>query len=102
MYVVFTKEELIYALMPVFDLVWNQDPESVPFRIPVDPKALGIPVSYNYYCILLQNFEVIFFQDYFDVIKNPIDLSTIKMKLEDGEYKTAWEVRTYIHSYICT
>lgn len=42
---VFTKEELILALMPVFELVWNQDPESFPFRQPVDPKALGIPVS---------------------------------------------------------
>ena len=38
----------MYALMPVFDLVWNQDPESFPFRQPVDPKTLGIPVSLAY------------------------------------------------------
>lgn len=31
--------------MPVFELVWNQDPESIPFQQPVDPKVLGIPVS---------------------------------------------------------
>ena len=41
----FTKEELKIALMPVFDAVYSQDPESFPFRQPVDPKVLGIPVS---------------------------------------------------------
>ena len=45
---VFTKEELMAALMPVFVAVYNQDPESFPFRQPVDPKALGIPVSVGY------------------------------------------------------
>ncbi len=39
----------------------------VPFLEPVDPIALGIP-------------------DYPDVIKNPMDLSTISKKLERGEY----------------
>ena len=42
---VFTKDELILALRPVYNAIYNQDPESFPFRIPVDPKALGIPVS---------------------------------------------------------
>ena len=46
------------ALMPVFKVVWNQEPESFPFRQPVDPKALGIPVSMSlsgvYSC---KNFE---------------------------------------------
>ena len=41
---VFTTEELESALRPVFDAVWDQDPESYPFRQPVDPRALGIPV----------------------------------------------------------
>jgi len=40
-----------------------------PFREPVDPIALGVP-------------------DYFDVIKNPIDLGTIKTKLAKGEYES--------------
>ena len=35
------------ALLPVYELVWNQDPESFPFRQPVDPKILGIPVSFS-------------------------------------------------------
>ena len=42
---VFTTEELVAELKPVFHLVWNLDPESFPFRQPVDPKVLGIPVS---------------------------------------------------------
>ena len=41
---VFTTEEFESALRPVFDAVWDQDPESYPFRQPVDPRALGIPV----------------------------------------------------------
>lgn len=33
------------ALRPVFNAVWFQDPEAYPFHKPVDPYALGIPVS---------------------------------------------------------
>jgi len=69
---VFTVDELEDALRPVFDAVWNQDPESYPFRQPVDPRALGIP-------------------DYFNIIKEPMDLATISRRLEEGEYKTPWE-----------
>ncbi|KAK6291077.1 hypothetical protein J4Q44_G00385190 [Coregonus suidteri] len=45
--------------MPTLEALYRQDPESLPFRQPVDPQLLGIP-------------------DYFDIVKNPIDLSTIK------------------------
>ena len=41
---VFSAEELDLVLRPVLEAVWNQDPESDPFRQPVDPKSLGIPV----------------------------------------------------------
>ena len=41
-----------------------------PFLEPVDPIRLGIP-------------------DYFDVIKTPMDMSTIRKKLETGQYNTA-------------
>uniref|UniRef100_A0A1X7SMB3 Bromo domain-containing protein n=1 Tax=Amphimedon queenslandica TaxID=400682 RepID=A0A1X7SMB3_AMPQE len=58
--------------MPVFNEVIKQEPESYPFRQPVNPIDLGIP-------------------DYFDVIKNPIDLSTIRKKLESGSYSDPWQ-----------
>jgi len=41
------------------------EPEAIPFRVPVDPQALGIP-------------------DYFDIIKKPMDMASIKRKLETG------------------
>ena len=47
-------------------------PDAPPFPIPVDPVALQIP-------------------DYFDVVKEPMDLSTIKEKLNNGDYKDPWE-----------
>lgn len=43
-----------------------------PFLQPVDPVALGIP-------------------DYFDVVKHPMDLSTIRRKLDDAAYKSLSE-----------
>lgn len=43
---VFSGAELENAFRHVFDLVWSQDPESFPFRQPVDPKLLGIPVRH--------------------------------------------------------
>jgi E1A/CREB-binding protein len=48
------------------------EPESLPFRSPVDPIALGIP-------------------DYLDIIKKPMDLGTIEKKLKKGEYSDPWE-----------
>ena len=36
-------------------------------------------------------------QDYFDIITNPIDLSTIDRKLSDGSYKDGWAVRICAH-----
>uniref|UniRef100_A0A7N9AT44 histone acetyltransferase n=1 Tax=Mastacembelus armatus TaxID=205130 RepID=A0A7N9AT44_9TELE len=71
---VFKPEELRQALMPTLEALYRQDPESLPFRQPVDPILLGIPVS-----------------DYFDIVKNPIDLSTIKRKLDTGQYQEPWQ-----------
>lgn len=70
--IAFKPEELRQALMPTLEKLFRQDPESLPFRQPVDAQALGIP-------------------DYFDIVRNPIDLSTIKMKLDRGEYRDPWE-----------
>lgn len=87
--------------MPTLEALYRQDPESLPFRQPVDPMLLGIPVSifnsemaktepmqhspvwsYNSSCAP---------QDYFDIVKNPIDLSTIKRKLDTGQYQEPWQ-----------
>uniref|UniRef100_A0AAQ5ZVZ8 histone acetyltransferase n=1 Tax=Amphiprion ocellaris TaxID=80972 RepID=A0AAQ5ZVZ8_AMPOC len=73
---VFKPEELRQALMPTLEALYRQDPESLPFRQPVDPMLLGIPVSVH---------------DYFDIVKNPIDLSTIKRKLDTGQYQEPWQ-----------
>ncbi|XP_019862925.1 PREDICTED: CREB-binding protein-like isoform X2 [Amphimedon queenslandica] len=69
---IFTHDEIENALMPVFNVVIRQEPESEPFKKPVNPIDLGIP-------------------DYFDIIKNPIDLSIIRRKLEDGSYSNPWQ-----------
>lgn len=42
---VFKLDELRYALRPTLETLYRQDPESVPFRTPVDPVKLSIPVS---------------------------------------------------------
>ncbi|XP_038152690.1 histone acetyltransferase p300 isoform X2 [Cyprinodon tularosa] len=68
----FKPEELRQALMPTLESLYRQDPESLPFRMPVDPQLLGIP-------------------DYFDIVKNPMDLSTIKRKLDTGQYQDPWQ-----------
>jgi E1A/CREB-binding protein len=69
---IFSPEELRTHLLPVWEVLVRQD-ESIPFRTPVDPEQLGIP-------------------DYFDIIKNPMDLQTIKDGLDQGKYKNPWEV----------
>jgi E1A/CREB-binding protein len=64
----FSLEQLRDALLPPLEKMWAQEPESGPFRTPVDPNALGIP-------------------DYFEIIKTPMDMSSIRRKLETGVYK---------------
>ncbi|KAL6419895.1 hypothetical protein ACFW04_011072 [Cataglyphis niger] len=65
-------DELRQALMPTLEKLYRQDPESIPFRQPVDPQALGIP-------------------DYPTIVKKPMDLSTIKKKLDTEKYSDPWE-----------
>ncbi|CAL1261496.1 unnamed protein product [Larinioides sclopetarius] len=69
---IFKPDELRQALMPTLEKLYKQDPESLPFRRPVDPQLLLIP-------------------DYFDIIKRPMDLSTIKRKLDTGQYQDPWQ-----------
>lgn len=68
----FKPDELRQALMPTLERLYRQDPESLPFRMPVDPQGLGIP-------------------DYFDIVKKPMDLSTVKRKLDTGLYSDPWQ-----------
>ncbi|CAG5123248.1 unnamed protein product [Candidula unifasciata] len=69
---VFDPDELRQALMPVWEKIQKQDPESLPFQTPVDPIALQIP-------------------DYFEIVKKPMDLQTIRNNLDSGVYKDPWE-----------
>ena len=70
--VTFSPEELKKALEPPLMKLYNQEPEAIPFRVPVDPNALGIP-------------------DYFEIIKKPMDMASIKRKLDTGGYTDPWE-----------
>ncbi|XP_036422021.1 histone acetyltransferase p300 isoform X2 [Colossoma macropomum] len=80
---IFKPEEVRQALMPTLEALYRQDPESLPFRQPVDPQLLGIPVR-----IRTSNKTNL---DYFDIVKNPMDLSTIKRKLDTGQYQEPWQ-----------
>ncbi|KRZ33061.1 Protein cbp-1 [Trichinella pseudospiralis] len=68
---VFTQDELVRALLPVWERIDRME-EAIPFRVPVDPQLLNIP-------------------DYFDIVKKPMDLLTIKENLLGGEYKKPWD-----------
>ncbi|KAK0417727.1 hypothetical protein QR680_013172 [Steinernema hermaphroditum] len=68
---VFDADELRCVLRPVWERL-DSAPECVPFAAPVDPVLLAIP-------------------DYFDIVKRPMDMSTIFKKLDNGDYKNPWE-----------
>ena len=42
---VWSREELIEAFLPIWEKIYYQEPEGILFRLPVDPVALGVPVS---------------------------------------------------------
>lgn len=69
---VLKPEELPEALLPTLEKMYRQYPESVPFLHPVNPYALGL-------------------SDYFDIVRKPMDLSTIRHKLEMAKYSDPWE-----------
>ncbi|MES1908968.1 MAG: hypothetical protein MHM6MM_001796 [Cercozoa sp. M6MM] len=65
------KSELEHCLTLIEHL--RTRPEAQPFADPVDAEALGIP-------------------HYHEVIQVPMDLATIKSKLQQGAYDNAWQV----------
>lgn len=63
--------QLQYLQKVVMKAMWKHQ-FAWPFHVPVDPTKLGLP-------------------DYFNIIKNPMDLGTIKKKLESNYYYSAKE-----------
>lgn len=51
----FPAEQLQQELYPIFQLIYNQEPESYPFRQPVDPEKEQIPVSVQLLLTTLQS-----------------------------------------------
>lgn len=47
--------------MPTLEALYRQDPESLPFRQPVDPQLLGIPVSVLARYFLSFNSELLYY-----------------------------------------
>lgn len=64
-------EKICKLFLPLLDKLYNQEPAGEPFRKPVDVVRYGC-------------------WDYYDHIKHPIDLSTIRNKLTNRQYKDAW------------
>lgn len=56
----FKPDELRQALMPTLEKLYKQDPESLPFRQPVDPQLLQIPVSKILFKVFLYFVELFF------------------------------------------
>ena len=67
-----SREELLRHFKQLHENIC-QDKNAECFREPVDPVALNMP-------------------DYAEIIKHPMDLSTIRNNLEDGVYKDPWQV----------
>ncbi|VDM53887.1 unnamed protein product [Angiostrongylus costaricensis] len=63
---------LSHYLRPVWDQI-NWTKEAVPFRMPVDPNLPS-------------------FRNYNRIIRHPMDLLTISLKLDNGLYKNPWEL----------
>jgi hypothetical protein len=64
-------------------LTWlSSQSKAAPFMVPVDPVALGIP-------------------HYPEMIKHPMDISTITDKLENGHYSSIPPSQSYGHSPAC-
>ncbi|CAJ0942410.1 unnamed protein product, partial [Mesorhabditis belari] len=68
---VFSADVLRQHMRPIWEKLDRCD-DAIPFRVPVEAILLGIP-------------------DYLDIVKHPMDLSTICHKLNRGKYRNVWE-----------
>lgn len=65
-------EKISKLFLPLLEKLYNQDPAGEPFRKPVDVVKYRVP-------------------DYYKLIHHPIDLTTIRQRLENHEYQgDAW------------
>ncbi|CAL8124320.1 unnamed protein product [Orchesella dallaii] len=63
----YSWEDLRRLFLISLEKMYMLEPESLPFRQPVDPELLGI-------------------SDYYDIIRKPMDLQTIRNKMNTGKY----------------
>nr|CDS32962.1 CREB binding protein [Hymenolepis microstoma] len=70
---IWTKEQLQNAFLPLVSNIYNQEPHSIHFRVPVAYEELRLT-------------------DYPSIVPNPMDLSTIEKKLQIGDYEGPWDV----------
>jgi len=64
----FTATTIKHMCMPIVEALLNMSHVYGLFSVPVEPDLLGLP-------------------DYFEIIKSPMDLGTVKKKLEGGNYR---------------
>ncbi len=94
---VYAADELMHHLTRLHREI-SSHPAALPFLSPVDPVALNIPVwlPTNKQAILSLAFSCCaistrcLLQDYFTIIKRPMDLSTMEKKLKSGKYLDPW------------
>lgn len=67
--IVIKPEKLREALLPTWERMFMQQPESIEFR---QPKLMGI-------------------RNYLEILQNPLDLSMIQFKLNCAQYLNPWE-----------
>lgn len=89
-----TTNQLQYLSKTIMKAMWRH-PYSWPFHDPVDAVKLNLPVSthfkytllpFSFLCKTLLTGDLVVLQDYYTIIKHPMDMGQIKKKLENHEY----------------
>ena len=96
-----TTNQLQYLSKTIMKAMWRH-PYAWPFHDPVDAVKLNLPVSMIWnseyftssltlWVIAVVDWDLVVFQDYYTIIKHPMDMSKIKKKLENHEYTCSQE-----------